>query len=198
MTFAGKVGMNTGSLTNPHKKKFMGVRSGERGGHAIDAALPIHRAGKRVLRCSHPSQFILHCLASVPNAVHASARVAQRPLSSLARTYFTINSSWLQSLAMKGLNRNLLASTHFYFQYDNHHLAQSRLSGSTERMIYNCNFIYIFVVSTWWWPVRGPKHVVPQLSGSTERMIYNCNFYLYFCCKHLMMACKGAETCSAE
>ena len=47
--------MNTRSLTNPHKKKSRGVRSGERGGHAIGAALPIHQPGKRVLRYSHTS-----------------------------------------------------------------------------------------------------------------------------------------------
>jgi hypothetical protein len=33
----------------PHKKDSGGVRSGERGGHAIGAALPVHRHGKQVL-----------------------------------------------------------------------------------------------------------------------------------------------------
>jgi hypothetical protein len=35
--------------------KSMGVRSGERGGHAIGAALPIHRPGKRLLIYSRTS-----------------------------------------------------------------------------------------------------------------------------------------------
>jgi hypothetical protein len=56
MTFTGKGGRNALSLTNPHKKNPRGVRSWERGGHAIGATLQIHRTGKRVLRYSLTSQ----------------------------------------------------------------------------------------------------------------------------------------------
>jgi hypothetical protein len=38
-TFVGKGGKNTRSLTNHHKKKSRGVRSGERGGYALGELL---------------------------------------------------------------------------------------------------------------------------------------------------------------
>jgi hypothetical protein len=42
--------------------KSMAVRSGERGGHAIGAALPIHRSGKRVFEIlAHFSKVMRGC-----------------------------------------------------------------------------------------------------------------------------------------
>jgi hypothetical protein len=49
-TFAGRGGTYTRSLTTPHRKKFSGVRSGEKGGHGTGAARPVHPPAKRLSR----------------------------------------------------------------------------------------------------------------------------------------------------
>jgi hypothetical protein len=50
-TFAGKGFTNTRSLSNLHEKRSRGVRSRERGGHAIGAALSTHRPGSGCFLC---------------------------------------------------------------------------------------------------------------------------------------------------
>jgi len=57
---AGSGGTKTVSFTNPKKKKSHGVKSGDRGGHRINASLsfpvrPIHICGKFRLRYPHTS-----------------------------------------------------------------------------------------------------------------------------------------------
>ena len=53
---AGSGGTKTVSFTNPQKKKSHGVKTGDRGGHRINASSyfpvsPIHLCGKLRLRC---------------------------------------------------------------------------------------------------------------------------------------------------
>jgi len=56
----GSGGTKTVSFTNPQKKKLHGVKSGDRGGHCINASSsfpvrPIHLCGKFRLRYPHTS-----------------------------------------------------------------------------------------------------------------------------------------------
>jgi hypothetical protein len=70
-TFAGKGGTNPRFLTNPHKKKTRGVRSGERGGHAIGAALPIHRPVEVLAQLSKAGALAVAVLGTtVPRALN--------------------------------------------------------------------------------------------------------------------------------
>jgi hypothetical protein len=41
--------MITRILTNPHKNKSLGARTGEQGGHALGAALPTSETGVEIL-----------------------------------------------------------------------------------------------------------------------------------------------------